>query len=151
MNWVDIAIIIIILIPGFIGYKTGLIKTAFLFVAFFLGALISSRYPLLPASFLEKNIDEPKIRYLINFAATFLIVFVAVNLAGAIVYRIISFTPLKWVDTWIGSGLGFLAGIIFAGYLVTYLASSHFLGSEELLKKSILTPILKDILGQIFH
>ncbi len=151
MNWVDIAIIIIILIPAFIGYKTGLIKTAFLFAAFFLGALISSKSPILPPSFLEKNIVEPKMRYLVNFAATFLIVFVGVNLAGAIVYRVISFTPLKWVDKWVGTGLGVLAGIIFAGFVITRLTGPNLDGSQELFTNSLLAPILKDMFGQIFQ
>jgi uncharacterized membrane protein required for colicin V production len=112
--------------------------------------LISSRAPVLPPSFLERTISEPNMRYLVNFAATFLLVFVGINIIGGIIRGLIRFTPLKWVDTWIGTGLGFLAGIIFAGFVITHLTRSSFTGSEEWFASSLLAPILKDLFGQIF-
>jgi len=150
MNWVDIGIIIIVFIPTFIGFRTGLIRAAFLFAAFFIGALISSRTPILPALFLEKTISQPNMRYLVNFAATFLIVFVAINILGGIIHRLISYTPLKWVDTWIGTGLGFLAGIVFVSFIITRLTNSNLIDSQEWFSGSLLLPILRDLFGQIF-
>jgi uncharacterized membrane protein required for colicin V production len=151
MNWFDLAIAAAVLGATFFGFKMGLIRAAFLFGAFILGAVIGAEISVLLDSLLENIIHNPDVRDLVSFTGAFVLVFVGVNVVGSIIYRIASFTPLKWIDCWIGGALGFLAGIILVGLAIMYLTKSPISGSEQWLKGSALVPIIKAIIKPIFR
>lgn len=151
MNWLDVVIIVTVLITTFLGLKIGLLRALFLFAGFVIGAIVSSEISILPASLMEKFISNPGLRYIISFTATFLLIFIGINVAGGIIYKLMSFTPLKWIDSWIGVGLGFLAGIMLACLIVTYLAEAQVSGSDKWINESFLAPIIKEMGSQIFR
>lgn len=151
MNWVDLVIIAVVLGAAFLGFKIGLLRAAFLFGALILGAVIGARVSALLDTLLEKLIQDPDVRDLVAFTGIFALVFLGVNAFGSIICKAVDLTPFRWIDQWIGSVLGFLAGVIFAGLVIMYLTKSPISGSEEWLKESALTPIMKAIVSPIFR
>jgi uncharacterized membrane protein required for colicin V production len=151
MNWVDLVIVAAVLGAAFLGFKIGLLRAAFLFGAFILGAVIGARVSVLLDTLLEKLIEDPDVRDIATFTGAFVLVFLGVNAFGSIVCRVVSFTPFRWIDQWIGSVLGLLAGVIFVGLAIMYLTKSPISGSEEWLKESALTPIMKGVVSPIFR
>ena len=133
------------------GSRIGLLRAVFLLGAFIIGAFISARVAILPASFLEELIDNPDVRYLIAFTVIFVIVFAVISIMGAVVCKIVSFTPLKWLDRWVGSVLGFLAGIILVGLAILYMLKSPVAGSEEWIKGSFLATFIKSVIAPVFQ
>ena len=151
MNWVDIVISILVLGAALLGHRIGLLRTTFLVGAFVLGIIISAPLSVIIASPLDRSIDNPNTRETIGFTVAFILIFGAVNAAGNVVCRIVNFTPLKWVDRWIGIALGFLAGIILVGLIIAYLTKSPTSGSDQWISGSAFAPIIRDIVGPIFR
>jgi len=151
MNWFDLAIIAVVLGAAFLGFKIGLLRAAFLFGAFILGAVIGARVSALLNPLLEKLIQDPDVRELVAFTGAFLLIFLVANAFGGIIHKVVGFTPLRWIDQWIGSVLGFLAGVIFVGLAIMYLTKYPISGLEEWLEGSALAPIMKAIVTPILR
>ena len=151
MNWVDLVIVAVVLGATFLGFKIGLLRAAFLFGALILGAVIAARVSGLLDTLLEKLIENPDVRDLVTFTGAFVLIFLGVNAVGSIICKMVGFTPFKWIDQWIGSVLGFLAGVIFVGLAIMYLTKSPVSGSEEWLKGSALAPTMKAIVSPILR
>ncbi len=149
MNWLDVIIIASILLSTLLGLKIGLVRAGFMFLAFVLGAFIGAQVAASDFTFLQKLIDNPDVRYLVSFTAVFLLTFAGINIVGGVIYKVLNATPLRWADKWFGLFLGFLAGIILAGLVILYLDKYPTSGSEELIDKSFLAPILKSLISQL--
>ena len=151
MNWVDLAIVAAILGATLLGFKIGFLRAAFLLGAFVLGIMISARVSALLDTLLEKIIQNPDARDLVTFTGAFVLIFAGVNIFGSIICRALHFTFLRWIDSFVGGTLGFLAGVIFTGLVIMYLIKSPISGSEEWVKESLLAPIMKAIVSPIFQ
>ena len=150
MNWFDAAILAVVIGFTFVGFKIGVLRAAIVLGSFIIAAVLASSVAALPASFLEKLIPNPNISYLVGFSLVFLVALVAANVIGGLIYKVVSITPLKWIDSWMGVFLGLLIGIIVVGLVILYLTRSPVSNSDEWLKGSFLTPIVKSITGMIF-
>ena len=151
MNWLDLIIISLIVGATLTGFKMGLLRATFLVGSLVLGILISAQVAAVLDELLEKIIENQDIRDLVTFSGAFVVIFVGVNIAGSIICKIISFTPLKWIDSWIGSALGFLAGIMFVGVATMYLVKLPVEGTEVLVDKSLLAPMLKALVRPVLR
>ena len=150
MNWFDAVILAVVVGCTFVGFKIGVLRAAIVLGSFIIAAVLASSVAAFPASFLKKLISNPNICYLVSFSLVFLVALVAVNVIGGLIYKLVSITPLKWIDSWIGVFLGLLTGTIVVGLVILYLAKSPVSNSDEWLKGSFLTPIIKSITGIIF-
>ena len=63
MNWLDIAIIVLILIPTFMGLKAGLIKTVLTLAGVILGIFLAGRYHGVLAEQLPQLILPDRFQY----------------------------------------------------------------------------------------
>ena len=151
MNWFDIVIIVVALSSAFLGYKIGLLRAIFLFLAFVLGIAASVQIAASPPSFLEHFFRDPNLCYIITLTIVFLLVFIGINMVGSLIYMALSLTPLKWIDSWVGVFLGLLAGILLTGLAIIYLSRLPVSGSDEWIKGSFLAPILKTFITRIFR
>lgn len=154
MIWVDLVIVAVILLSAILGAKIGLLRSLFLFGAFVFATVIGRAAAPLPASLLESLIDSRDVRIVVGFTILFVLILVIVNIIGAVICRIIDFTPLKWIDRGIGGILGLLAGVIVVGVAIIYLISSPTSNSSEWIDKSFLVPIIKSLISPIlgeFH
>jgi membrane protein required for colicin V production len=144
MNWLDFAIILVII--GFViaAYLAGLIREAVTLVAAILGIVIAGYlYDDLAADVLVFMDDEDAAQ-----AISFLILVGAVYLFGQIVALLLSRTAsllmLGWVDHIGGAFFGFLKGLIIVQVLLIIFAAYPTLGLDGAVAGSALAPYFID-------
>ena len=144
MNWLDFAIIFVLI--GFVAsaYAAGLIREAVTLVAAILGIIIAGLlYDDLAADILVFMDDEDAAQ-----AISFLILVGAVYLFGQIVALMLSRTAsllmLGWADHAGGAVFGFLKGLIVVQALLIVLAGYPSLGMEDAVASSQLAPYFVD-------
>jgi len=134
MNWLDFAIIFVLI--GFVAaaYAAGLIREAVTLVAAILGIIIAGLlYDDLAADILVFMDDEDAAQ-----AISFLILVGAVYLFGQIVLM------LGWADHAGGAVFGFLKGLLVVQALLIVLAAYPSLGMEDAVAGSQLAPYFVD-------
>jgi len=144
MNWLDFAIIFVLI--GFVAaaYAAGLIREAVTLVAAILGIIIAGLlYDDLAADILVFMDDEDAAQ-----AISFLILVGAVYLFGQIVALMLSRTAsllmLGWADHAGGAVFGFLKGLLVVQALLIVLAAYPSLGMEDAVAGSQLAPYFVD-------
>jgi len=144
MNWLDFAIIFVLI--GFVAaaYAAGLIREAVTLVAAILGIIIAGLlYDDLAADILVFMNDEDAAQ-----AISFLILVGAVYLFGQIVALMLSRTAsllmLGWADRAGGAAFGFLKGLLVVQALLIVLAAYPSLGMEDAVAGSQLAPYFVD-------
>ena len=144
MNWLDFAIIFVLI--GFVAtaYAAGLIREAVTLVAAILGIIIAGLlYDDLAADILVFMDDEDAAQ-----AISFLILVGAVYLFGQIIALMLSRTAsllmLGWADHAGGAVFGFLKGLLVVQALLIVLAAYPSLGMEDAVTGSQLAPYFVD-------
>jgi len=144
MNWLDFAIIFVLI--GFVAaaYAAGLIREAVTLVAAILGIIIAGLlYDDLAADILVFMDDEDAAQ-----AISFLILVGAVYLFGQIIALMLSRTAsllmLGWADHAGGAVFGFLKGLLVVQALLIVLAAYPSLGMEDAVAGSQLAPYFVD-------
>ena len=112
MSTVDIALVALILVGGFIGYRQGFLMELFSFAALILGVL--GAFKLLGYAIVwlsdQFNINETILPY-VAFAVVFIAILIAVKLIGKIIKVSIDKTFLGRVDQVAGAALGVLKAV----------------------------------------
>src|SRR2546422_6635779 len=144
MNWLDFAIIFVLI--GFVAaaYAAGLIREAVTLVAAILGIIIAGLlYDDLAADILVFMDDEDAAQ-----AISFLILVGAVYMFGQIIALMLSRTAsllmLGWADRAGGAVFGFLKGLLVVQALLIVLAAYPSLGMEDAVAGSQLAPYFVD-------
>ncbi len=135
MNWLDIAIIIIVGLSLFKGFSKGLIHQAAFFVAILLGIAVSgvvADWLGGALSFLLKLSD--KIANSVAIALSFLLILGAVYLASEILTTILNATPLGIFNRLLGGLVGGLTSLAVLGYIFVFV-DSVFIPAATLTKK----------------
>lgn len=118
MNWLDIAIIIVLGLFLLGGLKNGLIKTICSLAGMVIGVVLAGRYYLQVAGLLTVIPDTG----LKNIAA-FVIIFIVVNIIATLVaWLLTGFAKailLGWLNGLLGGAAGFFMGVIAISALLT--------------------------------
>ena len=127
MSVVDIALICLILIGAFSGYREGFLMELFSFVAIILGViggfkLMGYAMILLDARF---DLNESLLPY-IAFAVVFIAILIAVRLLGKLIKVTIDTTFLGRVDQAAGAGLGLLKTIFLVSVVLWIIDAMDF-------------------------
>lgn len=149
MNSLDIALILIIGLSAWGGWKRGLfveIASLIGLVAGVFGAIYFSGYA---GGWLENSLDwEPKYRNLAAFAVTFGIIAITIQLAGKLLTKVADFTSLGVVNKFAGATFGGIkmAFIISIALMwVTDWGFSGFILTEERKEDSALFPLVEPL------
>ena len=118
MNWLDIAIIIVIAIPTFIGLKAGIVKALFNVAGVIAGVILAGRFSVTLAGALS-FISSPAIARAVAFAFILIAVMIIAAVLAAVVKWAVSAVLLGWVNRLGGAVLGFVLGGIFGAALLT--------------------------------
>ena len=151
MTWIDAIIIVVLLGAAFLGFKIGVISTAGASGAFIVAIVVGSRASIVFAKSLGGIFHDPDLGYIISFIAAFALTFLVLIFISSAICRAIRSTPLEWVDSWIGSILGFLAGILIIGVAIVYLTKYPSANSEQWLKESFIVPTIRAIISPLFR
>lgn len=140
MNWLDIILIVLLVVPTFIGLRKGLIKAALSFAGLLIGVALAG-YCYQPVSKLFGFIPNENIAYILAFILILVLVMVAAFFLARLLKSVIKVVMLGWVDNVGGAVLGFLSGfILLSAILATWV---KFFGSE-LIINSFLGKVMLD-------
>ncbi len=117
MNWVDIAIIVVAALGGIIGYKHGLIRSAFTVAGLILGITIAGHF----SDGLADKLSPSGAQWasVVSFIVILLIVIVIANLMGAVVKTFLKIMLMGWLDAIGGIVLGAAAGALVVAAVFT--------------------------------
>jgi len=141
MNWLDIVILIIIVIPTLIGLKIGIIKAVLSVAGVVVGVILAGRYYAVLAEHLT-FISQPSLAKIAAFAIILIGVMIIAAVIASLIKWVISAVMLGWVNRLGGAVFGFVLGMIFCGALLTIWVK--FVGISEPLYESALAALLLD-------
>ena len=129
MNWLDIAIIVVLGILTLLGMKHGLIKSLVPLVGGILGIVLAGRLHHLLAERLG-FIESESLAGIIAFILILIAVYVTVFALGLMLRGILNMIFLGWVDRLGGAVFGFAMGWIICSVVVVLLARYVALPAE---------------------
>ncbi len=143
MSWLDIAIIIVILIPTLLGLKNGLVKAVFSIVGVIVGIVLAGQY----YDKLATLISDAAWAKIAAYVIILVVVWVAASLAASLVKNLLKAVMLNWVNRLGGAVLGFVMGAFFCGAVLSLwvqLIGSGLIGSSTLVQDSFMAQFLLD-------
>jgi len=139
MNWLDIAIIVVIAISTLIGLKAGLIKIVLSLAGLIIGVILAGRYYQVLAGQLS-FIPQTSVAKIVAFAIILIGVMIIASILASLFKWAASITMLGWVNRLGGAVFGLVLGAIFCGALLAIWVK--FLGAATAINESNLAPIL---------
>ena len=141
MNWLDIVILVLIVIPTLIGLKTGIIKALFTVAGMIVGVILAGRFSESLGGALT-FISDPGWAKIAAFAIILIAVMVIASILAKVIKWVVAAVLLGWVNRLGGAFLGFLMGFVFCGALLTMWV--NFLGAGATISGSALARLLLD-------
>ncbi len=123
LNFLDVAIIIIIGTSTIYSTIKGFIKDIFSLTAIVLGIIAALLLYPIGSEFLEPYISQIQIANIISFSVIFLIVSVVTSLLGMLLSKMIKGVNLSLYDRIFGAVFGFLKGFIIVAVIVIVLST----------------------------
>jgi len=139
MNWLDIVILVLIVVPTLIGLKIGIIKILFTVVGMIVGVVLAGRFSESLGGELT-FISDPGWANIAAFAIILIVVMVIASILASVLKKVTSAVLLGWVNRLGGAVLGFVMGAIFCGALLSVWV--NFLGIGETVSDSALANLL---------
>jgi membrane protein required for colicin V production len=141
MNWLDIVIIVVLILSIFMGYRTGLIRGAFLIAGIIIGVVLAGQYSDDLGAKLT-FISDPNIAGILAFIIILIATLLVALLIAYIIQRIAHWTLLNWIDAWGGALLGLVLGAFFIGAILAMWLK--FQGNNDVITSSALGRFLVD-------
>jgi membrane protein required for colicin V production len=139
MNWLDIVILILLIIPTFVGLKAGLIKALLTIVGGVVGLILAGQFYEGFAGVLGFISNEGAAK-VVAFAIIFVGIMIIAAILAAVLKKLVSMVMLGWVNKLGGAIFGFLIGAIFCGALLSMWV--NFLGIGDTISDSALAGFL---------
>lgn len=139
MNWVDIAVIVVAVISGFIGLRHGLIRAAFTIAGLAGGVILANQYHQSLADMFFPS--EAAWSGVAAFAVILVVTLLVASVAGFIVAGVVGKLALGWVDRVVGFifGLG-VGGMLCA--IVIGIVGNYLPGVAEAISQSAFAQLL---------
>jgi membrane protein required for colicin V production len=141
MNWLDIVILIIIIIPTLIGLKVGIIKALLTIMGVVVGVILAGCFYVALAEHLT-FISQPSLARIAAFAIILIVVMIIAAVVASVIKWVVSAVMLGWVNRLGGAVFGFVLGMIFCGALLTIWVK--FMGISGPIQESSLAALLLD-------
>ena len=141
MNWLDIVILVLIVIPTLIGLKVGIIKAILSMAGVVVGVILAGRFYVLLAGHLT-FISQPGLAKIAAFAIILIGVMIIAAVVASFIKWVVSAMMLGWVNRLGGAVFGFVMGAIFCGALLTIWG--NFVGETSPVANSALAQMLLD-------
>ena len=110
MNWFDVVVLVFVLVSMFVGWRTGILKTAFAVSGLLLGYLLGNS-DFFEAIFLNRVEDKNLVVFL-SFLVSFTLTMVMARILWTIVRKALQFVMLGWVDGATGAALGLIISVL---------------------------------------
>lgn len=122
MNWLDIVIIVVSVIVGYMGLKSGLIKMVSVVVGFIAGFWLAGQYGDQVASMF----GDASWASVAAFAIILIVALIAFSMIGSILRKILSLVMLGWADKLVGGVLGLALGAFICAALLMFIVNATF-------------------------
>jgi membrane protein required for colicin V production len=152
LSFADIALVILLILGAFKGYKDGFLMELFSLLGIILGVLGGFKLMGMALIYLsdEFNIDENVLPY-IAFSIVFIVIVVLVTLTGRAIKASIDKTFLGKVDETLGGVLGLLKTAFLLSVAIWLLQSLHYNFPEHWTANSKVFPRVAKIAPAITH
>jgi membrane protein required for colicin V production len=141
MNWLDIVLLILIIIPAVAGLKFGVIKILFTVAGIIIGVVLAGQFSDSLAGAI-KFIEDPGWAKIAAFAFIMIAVLIIAGVAAGLLSSVLSAVLLGWVNRLGGAVLGIVLGGIFCGAILTMWVK--YLGIGDTVSESALANFLLD-------
>lgn len=139
MNWLDIVIIVLVVIPVFIGLKAGIVKALFTAAGVIVGVVLAGRLSDSVGGAMT-FISDPGVAKVVAFAVILIAVMIIATIAARMVKWVLSAVLMGWLNHLGGAILGLFLGFIFCGAILTMWIK--FLGFSDAFDQSLLAGVL---------
>ncbi len=141
MNWLDIVLLILIVVPTLIGLKNGIVKAAFTVAGMVIGIVLASRFSTQLGEAMT-FISDPGWAKILAFAIIFIVIMVIAGIGAKLVKNVLSAIMLNWVNRLGGAVLGLVLGVLFCGAILSIWV--QYLGAGDTVTNSALAAFLLD-------
>jgi len=144
MNWLDIVIIVVGVVLGFIGYRLGILKVVALIVGIAVGIVLASHFNSEVADFLSRWIDSPGTAKIAAYGVILGLTVIAAALVTGLLRRLLSLLFLGWVDRVAGLALGVFAAFAIFSAILSAAQDFELLGISDTIAASTLGAFVAD-------
>lgn len=123
MNSLDIVLLIIVGASVVTGFMAGFAKVGVGFAATIIGLLCGFWFYGIPASWLQDYLRSPAASNILGFFIIFVAIVIAGGIVGAILAKMFKWVGLSWLDRLLGSGFGFIRGMVLVVGIVTVITA----------------------------
>jgi uncharacterized membrane protein required for colicin V production len=106
MNWVDAVVLIVVLASTFVGWRTGILKTAFTVSGMLIGFFLGTNDGV--GEFFLNKVDDKSLASFLSFVIPFTLTMVMARILWTIMRKTLQFVMLGWIDGAIGAVLGMI-------------------------------------------
>ena len=149
MNWLDIAITVLIVALGFLGWRLGVARLVITIVSGIIGIHWAVRLYKPLASNFEPITENEAFQSIIAFSVVLLVALIGGWLIVTLLKTLLKFMMLGWLDHSVGLALGLGSGLLASATLVTGMNKIPIRVFEEAIDDSSMAPILLELLGPV--
>lgn len=110
IHWADIVILAIIGVSALISLLRGFLREMLSLLAWLLAFWIAFHFTPWAAGWLESVIEVPSVRFILGFAALFVVTLLSMSLIGHIIVKLVGKTGLTGTDRMLGLLFGMARG-----------------------------------------
>lgn len=143
MNWLDIVILITLVVGGFVGWRTGVIKAVLSAVGVVAGIFLAGRFGGPLGESLE-FITNDNLANIVGFVVIFAAIFIAAMVTANMLKKLLNLILLGWVDGFGGTALGAGVAAVVWTVLVAAVGSFPIGGLDRSIEESPVATYLAD-------
>lgn len=150
MNWIDFAIIAVILLSTVISLVRGFVKEAISLAVWFAAFFIASHFYADLATYMTK-FDDQMIRNGVAIAALFVATLILGGLVNYLVTQLVQFSGLSGTDRALGSVFGALRGALIVSALLFFMDTFTPSATSDWWQTSVLIPEFTPVIEWFFE
>jgi membrane protein required for colicin V production len=144
MNWLDFALVLIIVISIVSGWFAGFARTGVGFLASILGLVLGLQYYRTVGFALRSHIHESSVANITGFLIVYFGIVLLGALASRLLARFVRAADLYWLDSLLGGALGVVRGGLFAVIAIWGLMAFAPVPPRMILSSSRVAPCVMD-------
>src|SRR5690349_5037406 len=121
LNWADWFIIAVLLVSALVGVMRGFVRECVSLAVWFVAIVVAMSFSDRASVMLTEYISTGSLRYVVAFAALFIVTMILGNLLGYVLGAMVKGIGLSGPDRLLGVGFGLARGLIIVMLIVIFL------------------------------